>query len=175
MQNPVPVRARDCACPDSPHQEGDIVYLLPVLPMEGGMLAEQQMYENSAMITPGVEPDPEAIRSASMALQIKWARTFLVHGAVGWNLLAEPFEDGTPNPVPFDVEAILADWRFARAVADKASDLYSDSVMDPFLEKSVSESPTGPTEDSISPLPKKSRSRASSSPDTSEGTEPPTE
>ena len=84
----VPVRVRDCACPDTPHDEGDIVYLLPTLPMDGGILAEQQMTE---------------AQGDGQRLTRLWLKTFITYGAVGWNLVDEAGE-----PVPFDIEVILA-------------------------------------------------------------------
>lgn len=126
MPDLVPVRVRDCACPDSPHaDEGDLVYLLPTLPLDGGILAEQQLNANIG--------DPDRLTRV-------WLRTFLEHGIAGWNLTDE---DG--EPVPFDAAVILADWTLARPVGDKAAELYSDSVLAPFQQASPSKSPTGPT------------------------------
>ena len=127
MADPVAVRVRDCACPDSPHAEGDLVYLSPTLPLDGGILAEQQLLASIA------EGDSDKLTRL-------WLRTFLEHGATGWNLL-----DAEGNDVPFDIGVLLADWRLARPVADRASDLYAESVTDPFEVTQPSRSPTGPT------------------------------
>lgn len=124
----VPVRVRDCACPGTPHaEEGDIVYLLPTLPFDGGILAEQQM------IAAAAAGDGELLNR-------QWLRTFLEHGATAWNLLDE---DG--EPVPFDLAALLADWSLARPVSDRASDLYSPAVMEPFQAALAAKSRTGQT------------------------------
>jgi hypothetical protein len=127
MPDLIEVRVRDCACPGTPHpDEGDLVYLLPMLGLDGGILAEQQML--TAL--------PEG---ANAGLARRWLHTFVEYGAVGWNLIDE---DG---PVPFDVATLLADWRLARPVADRASDLYADAVMAPFQQASPKSSRTGQT------------------------------
>lgn len=126
MPDLIPVRVRDCACPDTPHaDEGDLVYLLPRLPLDGGITAEQQLREFNG--------DASAMLRA-------WTDTFVRFGAKGWNLL-----DADGDPVPFDVDVIIADWAVARPVADKASDLYSESVMAPFRKPPQTRSPTGRT------------------------------
>ena len=126
MPDPVAVRVRDCACPDSPHaEEGDIVYLAPTLSMDGGILAEQQVNQ--------------AAGDGDLLTRL-WLKTFLEHGAIGWNLLDE--EGGE---VPFDLSVILADWTLARPVGDAAAGLYADAVIAPFQTASPSKSPTGRT------------------------------
>jgi hypothetical protein len=127
MPDLVPVRVRDCACPDAPHADGDIVYLTPTLGIDGGILAEQQMLEGIRL-------------GDDKALARMWVRTFVTHGATGWNLL-----DELGLPVPFDVEVILGDWRLARVVADRATDLYQEAVLAPFQNAQEARSPTGRT------------------------------
>lgn len=121
----VPVRVRDCACPGTPHDEGDFVYLSPTLSLDGGVLAEQQLFEAAG---------------DSTKLARLWLRTFVEHGPTGWNLVDE---DG--DAVPFDVSVLLADWRLARPVADAAADLYAESVTAPFPQAQNERSPTGRT------------------------------
>jgi hypothetical protein len=125
MPELVPVRVRDCACPDSPHADGDIVYLAPVLDIDGGTEAESDV----------VDAAGDARKMKRLLL-----RTFVTYGAKGWNLV-----DAEGAPVPFDVEPILADWSVARIVADKAADLYTDMVVAPFEMALQARSPTGPT------------------------------
>lgn len=133
MPDLVPVRVRDCACPDTPHELGDFVYLRATLPMEGGIIAEQQMLA--------------AIRDeATERLAYEWLPTFVKHGAVAWD-----FTDEDGEPVPFDIEVILGDWSMARAVGDKAAELYADSVMAPFQTASARSSRTGRTGRGTSP------------------------
>ena len=125
MPELVPVRVRDCACPDTPHADGDLIYLLPTLPMEGGIAAEQDLF---------------AADGEASDLSRRWLRTFVTHGAVGWNLT-----DAEGGPVPFDVAAITGDWALARPVANRASELYADTVMAPFLPAPDARSPSGRT------------------------------
>lgn len=126
MPDRVSVRVRDCACPNTPHaEEGDVVFLEPTLPLDGGILAEQQLIASAG-------DGPKLTR--------EWLRTFIEFGATGWNLLDE---DG--DEVDFDIATILGDWSLARPLADKAADLYSDSVTAPFLRAQAVRSPTGQT------------------------------
>lgn len=132
MTDPVAVRVRACACPDTPHPDGDVVYILPTLPLAGGILAEQQMIERFASIpTPANPSDADLERVAAARLRAVvpvWWDTFIRHGAVGWNLV-----DADGAPVPFDVEAILADYGIARPVADAAAERYQGAVIAPLL------------------------------------------
>jgi hypothetical protein len=125
MTEPIPVRVRDCACPGDPHPDGDVVYLRPHLNIDGGEAAEADLIESMA---------------DERELKRRWLRTFVKHGAVSWNLT-----DAEGEPVPFDVDAILDDWTLARPVADKAADLYTQSVIAPFVTKPGARSPTGQT------------------------------
>lgn len=126
MPDLVPVRVRDCACPDLPHaDDGDIVFLAPTLDVDGGSEAERDLVEAAG---------------DERLLQRRWLRTFVTYGAKGWNLV-----DADGEAVPFDVDAILSDWRLARPVGDAASDLYVDSVTAPFVKALQARSPTGRT------------------------------
>jgi len=121
MAELVTVRVRDCACPDTPH-DGDEVYLLPTLSLEGGAAAELDLlYSNDIA---------EARRT--LVLLGRWTVTYVRYGAVGWNWL-QTGEDGKPEPVPFDVEVLLADYRLSRQIAEKANELYSEAVLGPLL------------------------------------------
>ena len=115
----IEVRVRDCACPDTPHEEGDIVVLAERLSAEGGIAAEQEINKPHA--------DDDELTRALLLL-------FVRHGAKDWNL-AEPFS----------VDALLADWALARPVAIRAGELYLASVMTPFLSEQGKRSPTGRT------------------------------
>lgn len=117
------VRVRDCACPGTPHEEGDFVYLAPTLSAEGGIAAEQDMTSTRD----------------SDELTRKWLITFVRFGARGWNLVDE---DGD---VPFDVDDLLADWAIARPVALRAGELYQAAVIAPFQQQPAKRSPTGRT------------------------------
>lgn len=153
MAEPVPVRARDCACPGSPHPEGDIVYIRPTLSLDGGLAATEALREISEreIRTPADATDAQkqeiGLERINRALQGKWLRVFLEHGAVGWNL-----------DEPFSVEALLEDYSLARPVADEAADRYTMAVLAPFMKPSAPTSPLGLTADSTSPSPASSRS-----------------
>lgn len=155
MDNLVPVRVGDCACPDQPHTDGDIVYLLPMLGLEGGAAAELDVS--------AIQHLPEARRAN--ALYARWAATYVEYGAVGWNLT-----DAKGKPVPFDVSVLVNDYSKGRLVAEKASDLYSEAVMLPLLETAMERlreeaepSPDGSTEPSTSPIPLATRKPSRSS------------
>jgi hypothetical protein len=121
MTDSLAVKVKDC--PE--HEEGHSVFLAPTLPLDGGITAEQDMF---------------AALGDERLLTRLWLKTFVTYGATGWDL-----HDEEGAPLPFDVEVILADWTLARPVADKASGLYADSVMNPFLNKPAGRSPTGRT------------------------------
>lgn len=136
MPEAIPVRVRDCACPHTPHaDEGDLVYVHPTLSLVGGITAQQDI-SASRTEEGGVDAD---------ALARRWTETFVRFGACGWNLLDE---DGAP--VPFDVEAILADFELAAPVVDVTEDRYSEAVLRPLGLARPKNSPTGPTAASTS-------------------------
>lgn len=133
MTEPVGVRVRDCECPGAPHTDGDMVYLAPKLSLAGGLAA-------SADIS-------TALGNGTMLAEL-WLVTFVKHGAIGWNLVDE---DG--DPVPFDVNVLLDDYDLAMPVAEKADELYGDTVARPFLTRLKAISRRGQTEPSTSPTP----------------------
>lgn len=152
----VPVRFRGCECPGTPHsEEGDVAYLTPKLSLAGGLVA-------SADIS-------AALGSGSMLKEL-WLVTFVRYGVAGWNLVDE---DG--DPVPFDVEVLLDDYDLAMPVAEKADELYGDTVARPFLSRIKEISRRGRTNGSTSPTPKSPRKRRErSSPATTAGSRPST-
>lgn len=122
----IPVKVRDC----SEHEEGHSVFLSPILSFDGGITAEQDIVNANG-------DQQKLVRS--------WLKTFVTHGAVGWDL-----HDEEGNALPFSVEAVLADWSIARPVSDRAAELYGDSVMAPFQNEPARRSPTGRTARSTS-------------------------
>lgn len=152
MSDLVPVRARDCACPGTPHEEGDIVFLLPKPSLALGLAWQ---YDISQAQNARGEVDANTVRQL-------WLQTYVRHGAVGWNLT----DNG--KPVPFSIEALVSDFELAYPVADKADDLYSEVVMRPLLARLSGTSQPGPTNGSIHPLTQSTpKRRKSSSPATS--------
>lgn len=128
----IEVRVREC--PD--HPDGDVVYLRPVLSLEGGLAALAAMRRTGVLAGGAVDGD---------ALAISLSPIYVRHGAVGWN-----FHDAN-GPVPFDVEVLLADYSLAYPVADRADDIYSGPVLAPFLPRLPKSSRNGQTADSTSP------------------------
>ncbi len=171
MSDLVPVRVRSCACPDSPHPDGDFVYVLPKLGLDGGLVAEADHSAalreaiTASGLTPGTWTDEQQMaisRDAAERLRRRWLITFTRYGAAGWNFLDEN------GPVPFDVEVLLADFSLAYPVAEKCDDLFGDTVSRPLLYRLPTPSAAGPTESSTSQTPTPiQRPRKPSSPATS--------
>ena len=105
MPELVPVRVRDCACPDAPHADGDIVYIAPRLSLEGGIAAQQDLV--------AADGDPTVLTRL-------WLVTFVRYGARSANFLD-----------PFDIEAILSDFEIASPVAEACNDRYAEAVLRP--------------------------------------------
>ena len=104
MPDLVPVRVRDCACPDLPHaDEGDIVWLAPKVSLDLGIAAQQALIESGG--------------DAALLTRL-WMRAFVTHGFRGAN---------------FDVtaDALLEDFELSRPVAEAANDLYADTILRP--------------------------------------------
>jgi hypothetical protein len=147
------VRVRDCACPNTPHtEEGDWVSVTPTLSLEGGLAAESDLRLANQEATDPAE--------RGELIQRRWAITFVRYGAKGWNLVNEN------GGIPFSIDALLADYGLARAVADRCADLYTEAVLRPFQKILAARSPTGPTNGTTSPPRRRTRkSPVSSSPD----------
>jgi len=129
-------RFRDCTCPEK-HEEGDGVLLRPTVSLQGGLAAEAAIIGViGEMQEQGVELTEDAI---NVRLAPRLMDLFIRDGAAGWNVLDE---DG---PVPFDVEAVLADYAIARPVGDFAADLYTPAVMRPLTARLSAISQRGAT------------------------------
>lgn len=133
----IEVRVRDCTCPNTPHDNGDVVYLLPSLPLEGGAAAEM----DREYIMDGYLEATEAQKiKLTMRLLARYTETYVRYGAVGWNW-RHLDADGKVEDVPFDVEVLLADYSLSRLVAGQASLLYSEAVLGPLLEAAQAAKP----------------------------------
>lgn len=144
MAEPIEVRVRDCACPDGVHGEGDVVFLAPKLSLAGGLQASADII-NAA--------------GSGTVLASLWQVTFVRFGAIGWNFLDEE------GPVPFDVAVLLEDYELSLPVAEKADELYGETVMRPLLARLRKTSPSGPKNGSTSATPPSTtKRRAASSP-----------
>lgn len=158
MSELVPVRVRDCACPDGLHEDGDVVLVRSTISLDGGLAAEHdsatamaEAIANGVAAAGGVPPKEwseaqkaEMTRDMSEFLRRKWLVTYVRYGAVAWN-----FEDEA-GPIPFDVEVILADYGLAQPVAEKGDELYGDTVARPLLARQATTSRRGPKVVSIS-------------------------
>ena len=142
------VLVRAISHPDGTHPDGDTVSLLPSLSLDGGIVAIQ---------------DFAASGGDTAALTRRWLQTFVRYGAVGWTL-----HDPEGEVWDFDVERLLADFALAWTVADKADDLYGESVLRPLgLTAQSRTSPPGPTDASTPPTGRstsKRRARSSAPP-----------
>lgn len=167
----VPVRVRACECPDAIHPDGDAVYLLPSLSLEGGAAAEL----DREIVMDGFEASTEKTRLTT-ALLARWTSTYVRYGAVGWNF-ERLDEHGRREPIPFDVEALVSNYRLSKLVAAKANDLYSEDILGPLLEaakaaelnRAQRRSRTGQTGSSTSRKRSTSKPPASSSDEPSDG------
>lgn len=144
---PVVYRARGCACPNTPHADGDTVTINANLTLAAGLTAEQQLLEVFAR-HPIDDAAPEAQKEAvgtrrSLELRPLWFETFIRHQTVGWNLT-----DQGGRPVPFRVDDLLTQYDLARPVGDYLADRFASVVLAPFLTEPVERSPTGPMDDS---------------------------
>ena len=137
-----------CRCPGTPHEQ-DEVYLRPTISLDGGIRAQ------GAIMKYG---------SDTVELTAAWTGIFLRDGITGWNLT-----NGDGGPEALDVDGLLMDLDAARPVADRAAELYGESVMRPFLPPPQMTSPPTSTDASTSAEPTSILSRReSSSPPASE-------
>lgn len=114
MADLVPVRMRDCRCPGSPHLEGDFAYLKPKADVSIGLAAHQ-------VISMGGDP---------VRIQVGLGKAYLTYGVVRWDILGE---NGRPAPVEATLETL--DWADVMEVAEKAADLYGESVLAPLVAR----------------------------------------
>lgn len=126
----VPVRVRDCVCTDTPHDEGDFVYLLPQLSLEGGAAAEMER----DILTEGFTEITAAEQTRlTVRMLARLTDVYVRYGAVGWNWTRHD-DKGRQEPVPFDVDELLRSYAMSKVVAAEASGLYSEDFLGPLLE-----------------------------------------
>lgn len=114
----VPVPIGPCLCPGTPHGDGDVVFLAPVLSAAAGYAAQ------------GAIADAEG--DVARVQELLW-RIYRDHCITGWNLLDE---DG--EPVPATAENKDRGLPFAkggRAVAERADQLYAQDILAPLREQ----------------------------------------
>ena len=114
----VPVSIGPCECPGTPHGDGDVVYLAPVLSAAAGMASQGAIEEAS---------------NDGVRLQELLWRIYRDHCITGWNLLDE---DGDPVPLTTATkDQALPFGKGGQAVAEKADELYHEDVLRPFLAR----------------------------------------
>lgn len=143
MEN-VTVRIGDCACPDAPHPDGDVVYMRPTVSLVLGLACERIIANARAV---GADATTDALMVA-----------FVTHGAVGWNR-----EQADGKPEPFSTDLLLEDFRISRAVAEKADDLYAEVIMAPLVEAQQTLLRSGQTAATTRRAGTRTRSRSKSS------------
>ena len=121
---PVEVRIGDCLCPGAPH-EADVAMLRPRLLPGDAIVALAAFNANNDSAT--------IQRELGMAL--------LRGGLVGWNIIDES------GPIPLSaIDDGSLDWdETLRPIAEKANDLYTESLMRPLLDAIRKSSPGGQT------------------------------
>jgi hypothetical protein len=154
MEDLIPVRVREC--PDGSHPEGDHVYILPQLSLDGGIAARQDMtFANAEHPVTAADIDDQGNwitengRLYDAALIRRWMVTFCRYGAVSWTL-----HSPGGQVWPFDVNVLLQDAELGYEVADKADDYYRGAVMRPLVQEPSKPSPRGDLDGSTSAKPK---------------------
>lgn len=140
----VPVPLGFCPCAGEPHPDGDVVYLYPELPVPAGIKAR-------AFFVDGMLGEAD-----NVTVQQRIAELWLSMCVESWTFLDD---DGNPIPVTSEnVVRALPYGKGGREVADKADDLYVESVTAPLARALAELSQPGPTPSGPSPT---SRTKAS--------------
>jgi hypothetical protein len=127
----VPVRLGYCPCEGTPHEDGDVVYLYPELSVSAGVRA-RSFFANGAI--GDIPMDEVEVRIAELWLEI---------GVADWTFV---YDDGSPIPVTHEnIVRALPYAKGGREVADKADDLYVESVTSPLVKRLSELSQRGPT------------------------------
>lgn len=115
---PVELNVGPCDCPGSPHPDGDVVYMAPVLSMAGGMAAQGAINEA------GHDP---------IALQEHLAKLWIRHAVIDWTFVDE---DGDKIPLtPDTIARALPYGKGGRLVAERADDLYAEDILAPLADR----------------------------------------
>lgn len=153
-------RTEDCTH-DGEHPDGDGVWLLPTIPLRGGMAAEGAITQAIAQaIAAGVDLKAEDAKDrVGEYLTPLLLEVYLRFGAVDWT-----YDE------PFDAEALIGDYARAQNPADVASELYTEAVMRPLRNRLAPPSRRGSTDVSTSRNGRTPPRRRRSSPRGSAGT-----
>lgn len=139
-----------CPCPDTPHSDGDSVFLAPHLSLRGGLLAEATMVRVwSKLNTAGKVPEQT---EASLAVEASLREVYVADGVKAWTFVDEA---GAEVPVNEQTvrDILLSNFSLARPVGDEADRLYTSSVLDPLLARLSKSLPSSPRRASTSTSP----------------------
>lgn len=148
MPDTIPVRFRDCACPGTPHEEGDIAQLRPHLDLAGGSEALRAI----SVFTENDKGETLWTLAPSEEFQERLWPVYLRRGVVSWNVVDEN------GPVPLEEVADLP-YPDAFELADRADDIYGGEVLAPFLKRMSKLLKDGQTAPSTPPRRKSSPKR----------------
>lgn len=131
------IRVGACRCPQTPHADGDMVTLRPMLGLAAGIEVQRLMVESNQA------------REDAAVITGRLAEAYLLHGVESWNLVGD---NGQPIPVNADSIRLylLNDFSRAAPVADAADDLYMDTVLGPLVDRVNRSLPTTLTNGSTS-------------------------
>lgn len=157
MPDTIAVRFRDCACPGTPHPDGDVAELRPHLDLAGGSEALRSV----SVFSEDKDGNTLWKLAPSSEFQERLWPVYLRRGVVSWNVVDE---DG--KPVPLEAVADLP-YEDAYELADRADDIYGGEVLAPFLKRMSKLLKDGQTAPSTPPRrkssPKRRKPSASSS------------
>jgi hypothetical protein len=140
-----------CTCPQA-HEDGDVVYLAPVLGLRGGLAVEAAM------------SDPNPTLAVSLAL--------IQHNVLDWS---KTDEKGDPVPITdANLEALLPWAKGGEIVANRAAGLYLEDAFAPLANRLADSSRPSRTNGQTRPLlasrkPSRRKPSGSSSPVASDG------
>ena len=125
-------RVRDCACPEAPHPDGDVVFFPPQLDLNAGLAV-------TSAIANATDEDE---------LEVRLRRALFVWGPDGWNLA-----DEKGRPKPFDRRQLEAEFGWNAGgfeIAEEANRRFSEAAIAPLAAKLARLSGNGRTASSSS-------------------------
>lgn len=130
-----PVVFRDCACPGTPHPNGDTVTFKPRLSFDENVAALSAIFQG------------DGVGNANKA----WG-VYLHAGPVAWNLLDA---DGQPLALTNEnLDALPFEDQFE--IGDRADDIYGEVVLAPLVRRTKKSSSNGQTPDGSRPRARRS-------------------
>lgn len=126
----VPVEV-PCRCPIPEPHEFDTVYLRPRLGLAGGVAVQRAV--NDFLLTNERRREDVALGSL--------VENYLIWGVAAWTLVDEHNKPLEVKPDTLQ-EQLIDDFERAKAVADKADELYKEPVLGPLVRRTSSSSRT---------------------------------